>query len=77
MLVIGFIMTEIILFGQGTLLWAGLGYVSAYYEIIFGASILLPLGILIATLGQRNQGLQYTKAAFPDSQNNSSHMYNR
>lgn len=52
MLLSGFILTEVILFGQGTLLWAGIGYLPNYYGIIFSVSILLPLGLLVALIGQ-------------------------
>lgn len=41
----GFLITEFILFGQGTLLWMSVGFIPKYYEILFGATILLPLGI--------------------------------
>ncbi len=41
----GFLLTEFILFGQGTLLWVAMGFIPKYHEILFGASILLPLGI--------------------------------
>ena len=41
----GFLLTELILFGQGTLLWMAAGFIPKYYEILFSASILLPLGI--------------------------------
>ncbi len=43
----GFLLTEFILFGQGTLLWMEAGFIPKYYEILFGASILLPLGIAL------------------------------
>lgn len=52
LLLSGFIFTEIILFGQGTLLWAGVGYLPNYYAIIFSVSVLLPLGLLMAFIGQ-------------------------
>src|SRR5690554_1468086 len=46
-LAVGFVSTEVILFGQGTLLWMGVGFIPGYYGIILLASALLPLGILI------------------------------
>ena len=49
-LALGFLFTELILFGQGTLLWMGVGFIPKYYEILFGASILLPLGICFILL---------------------------
>lgn len=55
LLIAGFILSELILFGQGTLLWAGVGYLPDYYIIIFLVSILLPAGILLSLLGQLNR----------------------
>lgn len=57
-LALGFLLTEFILFGQGTLLWMGAGFIPAYYEVILGATILLPLGIGIILISflQQNQG---------------------
>jgi hypothetical protein len=51
LLLSGFVLTETILFGQGTMLWAGLGYLQHYYLLIFLISILLPLGTLLGLLG--------------------------
>lgn len=50
LLALGFILTEFILFGQGTLLWMRVGFLPAYYETLFGASTLLPIGIAIILL---------------------------
>lgn len=47
----GFILTEIILFIQGNMLWAGMGFMPLYYEIIFIASILLPFGLMLILAG--------------------------
>ena len=44
-LLAGIVLTEILLFGQGLLLWAGIGFIPKYYEVIFAASLLLPLGV--------------------------------
>ncbi len=43
--VIAFISTEVLLFLQGTLFWANLGFLPYYYELIFGFSALLPMAI--------------------------------
>lgn len=48
----GFFLTELLLFGQGTLLWAGIGFIPKYYEIIFGASVFLPLGVFGILIAQ-------------------------
>ncbi len=51
-LVLGFIFSEILLFLQGTMFWATLGFMPYYYEFLFGASFLIPLGVLIFLLSQ-------------------------
>jgi hypothetical protein len=43
----GFILTEALLFIQGNMLWAGMGFMPFYYEIIFTISIFLPFGLLL------------------------------
>jgi hypothetical protein len=48
--VAGFILVELVLFVQGTLLWIGKGFIAFYYPLLFLISILLPLGLLIITL---------------------------
>lgn len=54
-IVVGFILSELLLFLQGTMLWATLGFLPYYYECLFGASFLLPLGILVFLFGQRRR----------------------
>lgn len=46
LLVLGFVLTEAILFFQGVLLWTGKGFITHYHTIIFGASALLPIALL-------------------------------
>ncbi|MBR9920234.1 MAG: hypothetical protein GYB31_05285 [Bacteroidetes bacterium] len=48
----GFILSELLLFGQGAALWAGWGFMPAYYLILFGVSALIPIGILLLLIGQ-------------------------
>jgi len=43
----GFVLTELLLFGQGLFYWFQWGQLPAFYELIFGASVLLPLSILM------------------------------
>lgn len=45
LLMIGFLSTEFFLFGQGLALWAGWGFISYYYEIMVGSTLLLPIAI--------------------------------
>ncbi len=53
-LAIGFILMELILFIQGTMLWAGLGFLGTYYELIFAFSLLLPLGLMLIIVRSSN-----------------------
>lgn len=48
--VAGFILVEIVLFLQGTLLWMGKGFIDFYYPLLFLVSVLLPLGLLVVTI---------------------------
>jgi hypothetical protein len=49
----GFFATELMLFGQGTLLWLGLTALPSFNWLIFWASVPMPLGLLLFFLGQR------------------------
>ena len=44
--IMGFAGSELLLFGQGTLFWAGLGMLPGYYWMLFGVSALLPVGVI-------------------------------
>jgi len=54
-LALGFVTTEIILFGQGWFFWRNLGFISGYYEVLFGASAFLPVGIAIILMSFKKQ----------------------
>ena len=43
----GFVLTELLLFLQGTLFWAAWGFLPAYYELLLVVSVLLPLGLVL------------------------------
>jgi hypothetical protein len=49
-LAIAFIASEILLLGQGTLLWAQLGFIPHFHLILFLASTLFPLGLLMVSV---------------------------
>ncbi|TVR87260.1 MAG: hypothetical protein EA411_08625 [Saprospirales bacterium] len=49
---LAFVATEFLLFFQGTYLWTGMGFIPSFYNILFFASALFPLGISIALAGQ-------------------------
>ena len=51
LLAAGFVLSEGILFLQGTLFWAAMGFLPFYYEALFGVSALMPLGILLLLAG--------------------------
>jgi hypothetical protein len=44
-LLVGFLVSEAVLFSQGLMLWMGFGFISNYYMLIFGVSVLLPIGV--------------------------------
>ena len=53
--VAGFLISEAILFGQGALLWAGLGFIPKYYVLLFTASVFLPVGIGLVLTSHRHK----------------------
>jgi len=56
-LLIGFLLTEILLFLQGTMFWAAVGFIPYYYELLFGASILLPLAVFLILISGKKHDL--------------------
>ncbi len=50
LLVIGFALTEAMLFLQGVLLWAEKGFIANYHELLFGVTLLLPLALALISL---------------------------
>lgn len=52
---VGFILSELILFVQGSLLWASMGFFPFYYEILAGASASIPLGLLFLYLNPQQK----------------------
>lgn len=57
---LGFVCTELLLFGQGTLLWMEMGFINHYYEIIFAATMLLPVGLAIVIVGFKKTNFKLT-----------------
>ena len=49
---IGFLVTELLLFVQGLMLWMEMGFMSNYHLVIFAASLLLPIGLLYYLLAR-------------------------
>ncbi|SMD46036.1 Type IV secretory pathway, VirB6 components [Aquiflexum balticum DSM 16537] len=48
---IGFISSEILLLGQGTLLWAKMGFIPHFHLLLFLSSALLPLALILLLIG--------------------------
>lgn len=48
----GFLLSEGVLFLQGTMFWGAKGFLPFYYEGLFGVSTVLPIAILLIILGQ-------------------------
>ncbi len=42
----GVLLSELLLFGQGTLWWTGIGTIPGYYALLAGVSALMPAGVL-------------------------------
>jgi len=51
-LVAGFVLTELLLFGQGTLLWMKSGFIPSFYLLLFLATTLLPIGLSLISIAQ-------------------------
>ena len=49
---LGFLFSEVVLFLQGNMFWAGAGFLPSYYMLIAGVSALLPAGVLLLVVGQ-------------------------
>jgi len=52
LILVGFTASEALLFLQGTLFWAAMGFLPAYYVSLFCVSALIPLGVLCFLLSQ-------------------------
>ncbi len=52
----GFLLSEALLFLQGTMLWGAKGFLPFYYEMLFGASVLIPIGVLLFIIIALKQG---------------------
>lgn len=49
-LILGFVLTEVLLFVQGILLWAEEGFLPLYHEVLFGITLLLPLALILISI---------------------------
>jgi hypothetical protein len=66
LLVVGLIGSELLLFLQGTLLWAAMGFMPYYYEGLLYISALIPLGISLIIFSQIQQD-GHLKSRFPQT----------
>lgn len=51
LLLSGMLLSEALLFLQGILIWAEMGFLPGYYEFLFGFSTLMPLGLAFVLIG--------------------------
>ncbi|KAA5546761.1 hypothetical protein [Adhaeribacter rhizoryzae] len=57
----GFFLSEILLFLQGLFFWANWGMLPAYFQVLFGVSTFLPIGLILFLIGQRQKPLVWQK----------------
>lgn len=57
LMIAGFLLSELLLFLQGTMLWGAKGFLPYYYEMLFVSSLLIPLGILVFLMAIKRQAL--------------------
>jgi len=50
----GFVLSEALLFLQGMFFWMSWGMLPAYFELLFGVSVLFPVGLMLVLFGQKN-----------------------
>ncbi|MBX2974396.1 MAG: hypothetical protein KF797_14970, partial [Flavobacteriales bacterium] len=71
LLIAGFALSELLLFGQGTLIWARWGMLPGYHWMLFGASALLPAGAVLllagAMTGSENEMIRRSDNGDPPS----------
>ena len=53
LLLAGFFSSELILFLQGTMFWGAMGFMPYYYELLFATSLLIPIGVGLQIIGQK------------------------
>ena len=51
LLIVGILLSEVLLFAQGTFFWAGWGMISGHYWHLFLASALMPTGVALLMFG--------------------------
>ncbi len=56
LVIAGFALSELLLFGQGTLIWARWGMLPGYHWMLFGVSALMPIGALLLLVQALRKG---------------------
>ncbi len=64
--IVGFILSEVVLFLQGTMFWGSMGFMPYYYELLFGVSAMLPLGLFFLILAQLQKITVVNKKNIPE-----------
>ncbi|MFK7773586.1 MAG: hypothetical protein AB8F94_15660 [Saprospiraceae bacterium] len=59
--IVGFILSEAVLFLQGTMFWGAMGFMPYYYELLFGVSAMLPFGLFLIITAQLQSGVEVEK----------------
>jgi hypothetical protein len=54
--VLGIILSEVLLFGQGTFFWAELGLIPGHYWHMVLASVLIPIGVALVLISAWSNG---------------------
>jgi len=60
LLITGFALTEALLFLQGILLWLEKGFITNYHTVIFGATALLPVAVLLVFIASFHERVALT-----------------
>ena len=70
--IVGFVLSEAVLFLQGTMFWGAMGFMPFYYELLFGVSALLPIGLFLIITGQLQGVLKNEKSTLLEKPKSSS-----
>ncbi len=55
LLITGLFLSETVLFLQGTMFWAAMGFIPGYYVLLFSVSVLIPIGVFMIIMGNQLQ----------------------
>ncbi len=63
LLLVGIVASELLLFGQGTMVWAGMGFMQGHYWHLFLASVIMPIGVFLMLIGRPRTDTVHEKEA--------------